>query len=143
MQGSKSREERRSSMCVGAKICSGKAKTEDEALAICNAPKLPKWVKPLSAEEEDNASCPVRMTRVVQNIDAISLKVREGEAAEVKGAAAQVLRDIYSCIHDEGVLAYVTDIFEEFNVLTKSFYFKGEGKNVVNNLELVKGVIQA
>lgn len=28
--------ERRLSFCVGAKICSGKAKTEDEAKQICN-----------------------------------------------------------------------------------------------------------
>ena len=35
MKGSKSKEERKASMCVGAKLCTGKASTEEEAKQIC------------------------------------------------------------------------------------------------------------
>ena len=38
----KSKEERQHSFCVGAKICSGKAKTEEEAAQLCSLPKEPK-----------------------------------------------------------------------------------------------------
>lgn len=37
-----SKEERRTKMCVGAKICSGKASNEKDALALCSVPKEPK-----------------------------------------------------------------------------------------------------
>jgi len=36
------KEQRRMKMCVGAKLCTGKASTEKEALALCNLPKEPK-----------------------------------------------------------------------------------------------------
>ena len=39
----KSKEERKLRFCVGAKLCSGKSKTEEEAIAVC---KLPKPAKP-------------------------------------------------------------------------------------------------
>ncbi|KKM97011.1 hypothetical protein LCGC14_1172450 [marine sediment metagenome] len=37
-----SKDERRMKMCVGAKLCTGKASTEKEAVALCNLPKEPK-----------------------------------------------------------------------------------------------------
>jgi hypothetical protein len=39
MRGSKPKEQRQFDMCVGAKICSGKAGTEEEARRICSLPK--------------------------------------------------------------------------------------------------------
>ncbi len=37
-----SKEQRQMKMCVGAKLCTGKASTEKEAIAICSLPKEPK-----------------------------------------------------------------------------------------------------
>lgn len=45
MKGSKPKEQRQFDMCVGAKLCSGKAETEDQAKTICSLPKEPKPVK--------------------------------------------------------------------------------------------------
>lgn len=45
MKGSKPKEQRQFDMCVGAKICSGKAGNEEEAKSICSLPKEPKPVK--------------------------------------------------------------------------------------------------
>lgn len=45
MKGLKSKEERQMSMCIGAKLCSSKAKTEDAARRICLEPKPPKTAK--------------------------------------------------------------------------------------------------
>jgi len=40
--GSKPKEQRKQDFCIGAKICSGKAKNTDEAQRICSQPKPPK-----------------------------------------------------------------------------------------------------
>lgn len=40
--GSKPKEQRRLDFCIGAKICSGKAKNVEEAKLICSQPKEPK-----------------------------------------------------------------------------------------------------
>lgn len=45
MKGSKTKEQRQFDMCVGAKICSGKAGTKEEVIGICSLPKEPKPVK--------------------------------------------------------------------------------------------------
>ena len=39
------KEERKMRFCTGAKICSGKAKTEEEAIALCKLPKPAKEPK--------------------------------------------------------------------------------------------------
>jgi len=44
--GSKPKEQRTLDFCVGAKMCSGKASSEDEARQICSLPKDPSEVKP-------------------------------------------------------------------------------------------------
>lgn len=41
----KSKEERQKSFCIGAKVCSGKAKNEKEAEYLCSLPKEPKIPK--------------------------------------------------------------------------------------------------
>jgi hypothetical protein len=45
MKGSGSQEDRHMRMCIGAKLCSGKAITEEDAHMICSQPKLPKLRK--------------------------------------------------------------------------------------------------
>lgn len=45
MRGSKTKEQRQKDMCVGAKICSGKAKTKEEAVKLCSVPKPVKQAK--------------------------------------------------------------------------------------------------
>lgn len=40
-----SKEERKLEFCALSKLCSGKAKTREEALTICSQPKLPKIPK--------------------------------------------------------------------------------------------------
>ena len=55
----KTKEERQTGFCVGAKLCSGKAKTEEEARTICNQPHLPKWAA--EKKEEEHLTCPQRI----------------------------------------------------------------------------------
>jgi len=40
--GSKPKEQRQLDFCVGAKLCSSKAATKEEAIRICSLPKPPK-----------------------------------------------------------------------------------------------------
>lgn len=43
--GSKPKEQRKLDFCVGAKICSGKAKSKEEAEKLCSLPKEPREPK--------------------------------------------------------------------------------------------------
>ena len=43
------KDERRMKMCIGAKLCTGKASTEKEAIALCSVPKEPKVKSPKKA----------------------------------------------------------------------------------------------
>lgn len=52
--GSKPKEQRKLDFCVGAKICSGRAKTREEAIEICSRPKEP---KPAKASRKKGQSC--------------------------------------------------------------------------------------
>jgi len=58
-------------MCVGAKLCSGKAQTEEDARRICSLPKEPKPVK--IAQVKRGQSCEgdiVKLSQcLVDNID--------------------------------------------------------------------------
>ena len=71
MKGSKVKEQRQFDMCVGAKLCSGKAETEEEAKAICSLPKEPKPVK--IGRSRRGGSCEKDVAKlsecVVSNID--------------------------------------------------------------------------
>ena len=53
--GSKPKEQRKRDFCIGAKICSGKAQTEEEAADLC-AKALPKWAQKALPKAEENLS---------------------------------------------------------------------------------------
>jgi len=141
MKGSKTKEERKHDMCIGAKICSGKASNEQEAEALCNAPKLPKWAK--GKQEKEDISCPARMERVKGNLETIALKVHEGLAGEVKAAAVTTMQDIYTCHKDNPVVyGLAVEALSGFNAIANDgFYFKNEGREVENQLEALKAII--
>jgi len=60
--GSKPKEQRKLDFCVGAKICSGKAKDREEAERIC---ALPKPVKPRSPRKREK-SCEDNVLEITQ-----------------------------------------------------------------------------
>lgn len=51
------KEERRLRFCIGAKLCSGKAETEDEAMAVCLMPKPEKPKKVKGVDQSDPDKC--------------------------------------------------------------------------------------
>lgn len=55
----KTKEQRKLDFCIGAKICSGKAKTEEEAKKVCLLPKEPKETK---CPVEQIVSCLIKNT---------------------------------------------------------------------------------
>jgi len=141
MQGQKSKEQRQHDMCVGAKLCTGKVATREEAEQICSMPKLPKWAKAALPEVED-CSCPEKMKRTLDHLDLIALKVHEGEAGEAKGLAALVLNDAISC-RPELVPGLIDETMAQVNSLGKRFYLKGESREVENQLKMIKEVLSA
>ena len=140
MTGNKTKEERQHDMCVGAKICSGKAVTVEEAEKLCAVPKLPKWAKQNLPKDEGDVSCESRLARVNKNIDTINERVKVGNAESVLPQAAQVLNDLFTCLPEPAIVEIAKDAMETARTLSKGFYFKGEGKNLKKKLELLKEV---
>ena len=141
MTGTKTKKERQHDMCVGAKICSGKAKTEAEAELICNAPRLPAWAKRLLPKDEAPISCEDRLIRVRSNLETIVEKVKSGAAEEVRVEAAQTIVDIHKCLPEPAIVEMVGDAMEQFSQMSKGYYFKGEGKDLQNKLNMLKEMI--
>lgn len=138
----KPKEERRLNFCIGAKLCSGKVKDKAEAEKICRQPKMPKWAKQ-ELPEETQETCPVRMTRTGQNIDIITLKVKEGEAREVLGLGAQVLSDFIHCRAESEAIPLVEEAVNDLKGLSKRYYLKGESKDLQNKLNIIKSTLEA
>lgn len=60
ISGSMPQEQRKLNFCIGAKVCSGKAKNKEEAEAICllpKPPKEPKEPKTRKRKEKPSVSC--------------------------------------------------------------------------------------
>jgi hypothetical protein len=58
ISGKKEPAQRKLDFCVGAKICSGKAKTREEAVTLCNAPKPEKPEGTGKKRRSKKADCP-------------------------------------------------------------------------------------
>lgn len=135
----KTKEERRVGMCVGAKLCTGKAKTEDEAIRICSIPKLPKWAKKAekSLKEDGVTSCEERTSIIKRDLEIIALKVRQGEAEEVKNIAARVLVYSQSCQGDE-VFTKAVSAMNDVHEMGNRHYLKAESKETIKNIESLR-----
>ena len=142
MSGSKSKEQRQRDFCVGAKVCSGKAKTEDEAIAICSTPKLPKWAKALLPKKQEPATCQIKDTRAKENLELILLKVNEGEPEDARPLAAQTLNDILTChAKDTAICELAIDAMQDFNDISKRPFLTGEVKDLKSKIETVKATL--
>lgn len=141
MTGSKTKQQRQHDMCVGAKLCSGKATSTEEAEAICNQPKLPKWAKSLVPKGEEDITCQERKKRSLEAIEVINLKVRSGEAEEVIDIGARVLNDLIACKTDSSVFSLANEAMTDLHDLSKRHYLKGEAKDLENKLNLCREVI--
>lgn len=64
--GSKPKEQRKLDFCVGAKICSGKAKTGDEAKALCSLPKEPKPISNKASKKTKIDNCEKEASKLTQ-----------------------------------------------------------------------------
>jgi hypothetical protein len=135
----KSKEERQRSFCVGAKRCSGKAKTDEEAAQLCSN-TIPKWARQALPKEDDNLSCPDRIARVNQTIDAIALGLKTGDTDDMMPACATLLSDIQKC--RPGEIAELTSVItHDIKGLANKFYLKGESRDVQNKLAVLKELL--
>jgi hypothetical protein len=135
----KSKDERKRSFCIGAKLCSGKAQSEKQAAELC-AKSLPKWAKQALPKEEEKLACPLRMSRVRETIDIIILGLKSGDAKDILPASAQILNDMTECGTPE-ILQLVSVAAEEIKGLANRFYMKGEARDAINQLEVLKELI--
>ena len=118
----KTKEERKMGFCVGAKLCSGKAQTEEEAIAICNQPKQVAVVDG-SAEERVaavavSAPCPERIKQVHDNLSSISRYIREGKTQEADPLIQTAIKEIHECGSDV-MKKLIDDIYKDYLSLRK------------------------
>lgn len=125
--------------CVGAKLCSGKAKSEAEAREICNAPHLPKWAA--GKEEEEKLTCPQRMERTLKTIVEVRDLIKSGETTKIKEPLVLVLQDIHACAPEE-VTRLANDTLSDIKKTAGDFYFKGEGREMVKDLDTLTALLQ-
>lgn len=69
MTGSKPKEQRQLDFCVGAKLCSGKAKDEKEAERVCLLPKPPKEEKERKRREVPTCNVEQIVSCLIDNLD--------------------------------------------------------------------------
>lgn len=137
--GSKPKDQRKRDFCVGAKICSGKAETQEEALELC-ARSIPKWAQKAAPKEVEELSCAVRMGRVQETIDTIALGLKTGEVDEMLPASAQMLTDITHCGTPE-IIELASLVAGDLKDLSGRPYLKGEAKEIQNRLDALKGLL--
>jgi NAD(P)H-hydrate repair Nnr-like enzyme with NAD(P)H-hydrate dehydratase domain len=137
--GSKPKEERKRAFCIGAKRCSGKAATDEEAAQLC-ASAIPKWARQALPKEDDNLPCPERIARVHQTIDTITLGLKSGDTEEMMPACARLLSDIQKCRPGE-VAELASVVAHDIKALSNRFYLKGEAKDVQNKLTVLKELL--
>ena len=135
----KTKDERKRSFCVGAKVCSGKAQSEEQAAELC-AKSVPKWAKQALPKQEEKLTCPVRMGRVRDTIDTIILGLKSGEAKDILPASAQLLNDVTECGTPE-TLQLASVAAQEVKELANRFYMKGEARDAINQLEVLKELV--
>ncbi|MDD5229702.1 MAG: hypothetical protein PHC43_00075 [Candidatus Marinimicrobia bacterium] len=135
----KTKEERQMGFCVGAKLCSGKAKTEDEAIQICAAPRLPKWAA--GGVEDEELSCPQRIDRTLQVIEEIRSLIKSGDTAKIKESLVVILQDIHSCAPEE-VVRLANDTIDQVKKTTVGVYFAGEGREMIKDLDVLSGLLK-
>jgi len=137
--GSKPKEQRKRDFCVGAKICSGKAQTEEEAADLC-AKALPKWAQKALPKEEENLSCDMRIERVRKNIEGFELGLKSGDIVEMKPVFAQFLDDISKC--RPGPIKELAEVIAgDMRELSKRYYLKGEARDVINQMSALKELL--
>lgn len=62
--GSKPKEQRKLDFCVGAKICSGKSSSREEAVQLCSLPKEPKENKKSTQRTSKAMSCEKQVIQI-------------------------------------------------------------------------------
>jgi hypothetical protein len=135
----KTKEKRKQDFCVGAKICSGKATNEEEAIGLC-AKSVPKWAKQAAPKEEEPLTCPARMARAQETIDAIILGLKSGDVEEMLPASARLLNDITQCAPTE-IIELAGVVAKDVKDLSGRFYLKGEAKDAMNKLAALKELL--
>ncbi|MDD5220289.1 MAG: hypothetical protein PHV11_06970 [Candidatus Bipolaricaulis sp.] len=135
----KTKEERRLGFCIGAKVCSGKAKTEEEARTLCNAPRLPKWAAEKQGEE--NLTCPQRIDRSLKTILEVRDMIKSGETSKVKDSLAVILQDVHACAPEE-VVRLANDALNDVKKTSADYYFAGEGREMIKDLDMLSGLLK-
>jgi len=135
----KTKEERRADFCIGAKVCSGKAKSPEEAKVLCNQPRLPKWAAGKEPEAE-KLTCPQRMERTLKTLIEVKDLIKAGQTDKIKEPMVVMLQDIHACAPEE-IKHLANDTLNDVKKTAGEFYFKGEGREMVKDLATLEALL--
>jgi hypothetical protein len=159
-----SKEERGKLFCAEAKVCSGKAKNKQEALAICAAqpPKEPKERKkrgggcpPCNCDsktaeakpEPKKLPCPEATERALATMDEMLDFVKSGSSSSALELSGLLMQDISQCHPAETQVPAMTqaalDTLKTLGKGANGYYFKGEIGELKHQFELVKNLVSA
>jgi hypothetical protein len=92
--GSKPKEQRKLDFCVGAKVCSGKASSREEAVQLCSLPKEPKESKKPSQRASKGLSCE---KQVIQVSECMLNKIDFKNAMNINSFRQEVANALIEC----------------------------------------------
>lgn len=98
ISGSKPKEERKMSFCIGAKICSGKAKGVEEAKRICSLPKEPKPAK-MRRSKDGAKYCGKEVYKVAECVVSklVDSEVYRNQALNINSVGTAVTNALIEC----------------------------------------------
>jgi hypothetical protein len=158
-----SREERGKLFCIEAKRCSGKAKSKEEAKAICDAqpPKEAKVRKKRGGEcpacppcgdraakpvAPEKLPCPQATQRAINTMEAIMDKVKSGAAGQTGDLKDQLILDIVQCHPKETEVPTLTlaalDTLKTLGKESGGYYYKGEISELKRQFDLVRKLLE-
>lgn len=97
--GSKPKEQRKMDFCIGAKVCSSKAKDEAEAKKLCSLPKELKPTKITARRSRKPESCEKNVRKVAECVVSrlVENNIYRDQALNVNSVGAAVTNAMVEC----------------------------------------------
>ena len=92
-------EDRKLRFCIGAKLCSGKSKSEAEAREICLLPKEPKPAKAFKGKRSTGQSCEKSAGKVAECVVSrlVDNKVYKDQALNINSVGTAIANALMEC----------------------------------------------
>ena len=92
-------EDRKLRFCIGAKLCSGKAKSEEEARKACLVPKEPKPAKAFKGKRSTGQSCEKSALKVAECVVSrlVDNEIYRDQALNINSVGTAIANAMMEC----------------------------------------------